>query len=176
MSGTDITSAGIPISHIDQVAVAVLHVLKTSQRICDWARGGIYRAEALAEPMTGLLTPFIVVGAFSADPIFEPNERVTLSLPIGISLTWESPLGWLNDDDPTIAAVQAQIQRDLISNYFLEVPQSGGRRLVKRLHEFRPISYEQIKEVEGNVTALSMMLLADYRVTLNARTWEIMPP
>jgi hypothetical protein len=177
VSGTAIAAAGIPVSHIDQVAVAVRHILAANPRLAAWASGGIHRAEALAEPYEGIAAPNIIVSALSEDGIFEPGEGWNMSLPIGIVLTWESPIAWLDDDDPTIAAVMKEIQRTLCDrkSYHLEVPQSAGRRLIRKLYEFRPISYEAIKEVAGSPVTLRMMFVADYRVLLNTSTWEIMP-
>ena len=162
----------IGLGYIDRVAVAVRQILAGSPELDDWA-DDIVRTGNLANT-AGAGDREIAVGTITEEPVFAPGGEAELSLPIGLRLVWTENRRVLEDDEPSIAGLLDEIKRVLVepANYFLQV--GGGPRLVHRLHEFRAIDFQAIAAEDDEVT-LSLIVVVDYRVHVNVRTWEPHP-
>lgn len=163
-------AAGLPLAVADRAAIAVRLILAGNKRIGKWTEGRVRRGILLAIP-AGLPAPTILVAALQSTPV-KAVGCVELSVPIAIGMYWTEPLGFLQDDQGSAETVKAEIIRELLANYFLKVPIFGENRLVKRLEEFRPLGEPQYAEGKTSVAILET-IVADYRCTLNPRTWEV---
>jgi len=158
---------------VDQIAIAVRQILLAQQKLREWTNGNVMRSETLSTP-AGITPPCIVIGSLSCQPIFSPNGEIELAVPVHIDITWFQPVAWMDDDEPSIDGIRAYIASALTQNYYLKVPQFGMRRLVHRVHEFRPIDYSTVGDVDGSGRALlHFSMVVEYRLHVNARTHEL---
>lgn len=163
-------TAGLPISTIDCCAIAVRQILAANERLRAWTEGRVKRAVILAVPRA-ISTPTVIVSTL-APRRTEEIGCLAVTAPILITAVWSEPIGFIEDDTGSGETAFVEIERSIMANSFLKVPQFGENRLVERLVEFRPHGEAGYFE-KGNSVIIHQSIVAEFELSLNRVTREL---
>jgi hypothetical protein len=168
VSITQFTS-GIPLSMVDKCAIACRQILYANDRLKSWTEGRIQRAVILALPRA-IGTPSIIVSTRAPRQV-EDIGCAQVFAPIVLTAVWNEPLAFLEDHQGGGETALVEIERTILANSLLKVPQFGEDRLVERFVEFRPDGDAQFFE-KGNSVVIFQSIIAEFEVSLNRITRE----
>lgn len=170
MAPSAMTTAGIPLSVFDRVALAVKDIFLDNGKLKAWVNGNVIRGEVLALP-EGFSGNRIFVG--NLPPTFDSGLGVCAPAKISIvvALVWEEFKIALEDADPSVYSVLAECMRALMAKPTLAVPRFGGRNLVQRLAAVRLARQPDYVERPSSVL-IAAAFVFEFDLKLNAQTME----
>ena len=168
MSISQVTS-GIRLSTVDKCAIAVRQILAGSDKLMAWTEGRIKRAVILALPRA-IGTPSIIVSTLAPRRV-ESIGCAEVGALIVVTTVWEEPMAFLEDDMGSGETALVEIERQIMGNSLLKVPQFGEDRLVERFVEFRPQGNATFFE-KGNSVVIFQSIVCEWEVSLNRITRE----